>query len=76
MQGACDPGFEGVQEAFARNFAEYKEVGAACCVYVNGRPVVDIWGGVADVATDRRWEQDTIVLVYSSTKGVTATAAC
>ncbi|MGI8796546.1 MAG: serine hydrolase domain-containing protein [Acidimicrobiia bacterium] len=75
VEGHCEPGFEAVRDAFARNFADYKEVGAACCVYVDGRPVVDIWGGVADVATDRRWEQDTIVLVYSSTKGVTATAA-
>jgi CubicO group peptidase (beta-lactamase class C family) len=75
VEGRCDPGFEAVRDAFTRNFAEYKEVGAACCVYVDGRPVVDIWGGVADVATNRGWAEDTIVLVYSSTKGVTATAA-
>jgi CubicO group peptidase (beta-lactamase class C family) len=44
-------------------------------VYVGGRPVVDIWGGIADFETGRPWDEDTIVLVYSSTKGVTATAA-
>ncbi|MGQ0802495.1 MAG: serine hydrolase domain-containing protein [Actinomycetota bacterium] len=75
IRGTCEPGFETVRDAFARNFAEYKEVGAACCVYVGGRPVIDIWDGTADVATDRPWAEDTIVLVYSSTKGVTATAA-
>jgi len=75
VEGRCEAGFEPVRDAFARNFADYREVGAACCVYVDGQPVVDVWGGVADVATHRPWAEDTIVLVYSSTKGVTATAA-
>jgi len=66
IEGRCEPEFEAVGDAFARNFADYKEVGAAACVYVDGRPVVDIWGGVADVATDRAWAEDTIVLVYST----------
>jgi CubicO group peptidase (beta-lactamase class C family) len=75
VEGTCEPGFDAVRDAFVRNFAEYREVGAACCVYVDGRPVVDIWGGVADAATGRGWADDTIVLVFSSTKGVIATAA-
>ena len=75
VEGRCDLGFEAVRDAFARNFAELREVGAACCVYVDGKPVVDIWGGLADREAGRPWTEDTIVLVYSSTKGVTATAA-
>src|SRR4029077_19644793 len=44
----------------------------AVCVYVDGRPVVDLWGGQADARTGTLWREDTIVLVYSSTKGVTS----
>ena len=69
------PGFEAVRDEFARNFAERDEVGAAVCVTVDGETVVDLWGGVADPATDRPWEADTRVVVYSCTKGATALCA-
>ncbi|MEO7427961.1 MAG: serine hydrolase domain-containing protein, partial [Acidimicrobiales bacterium] len=72
--GGVEPGFEGVAEAFATNFAEHGEVGAATSVYVGGRKVVDLWGGVADVATGSPYTKDSLQLVFSSTKG--ATAAC
>ncbi|MBB5911870.1 CubicO group peptidase (beta-lactamase class C family) [Nocardia transvalensis] len=75
IDGTVEPGFEPVRDAFARNFAEYGDIGAAVTVYRDGRPVVDLWGGLADPATDRPWERDTLQLVYSATKGVTATAA-
>ena len=75
VDGWVDPGFEGVRDAFVANFAEHGEVGAAVCVYVDGRPVVDLWGGVADRRRERRWAEDTVVPVFSSTKGVTAVAA-
>ena len=51
------------------------EVGAAVCVYVDGEPVVDLWGGVADTTTGRPWQSDTVVPVFSSSKGVTAVGA-
>ncbi|MEU2337522.1 serine hydrolase domain-containing protein [Streptomyces sp. NPDC006654] len=75
MHGEVAAGFEGVREAFAANFEQRGEVGAAVCVYRDGRPVVDLWGGVADPGTGRPWERDTLQLVYSATKGATATAA-
>jgi CubicO group peptidase (beta-lactamase class C family) len=75
VQGTVEPGFEGVREAFERNFAEHGEVGAACALYVGGRPVVDLWGGVADAATDQPYGEDTLQLVFSSTKGATALCA-
>jgi CubicO group peptidase (beta-lactamase class C family) len=75
MQGECDARFRGVGEEFARNFAERGEVGASVCVMVEGRTVVDLWGGVADRHTRRPWERDTIGLVWSSTKGATALCA-
>jgi CubicO group peptidase (beta-lactamase class C family) len=73
--GTTDPRFEPVRAAFARNFHEHGEVGAAVAVYLHGRPVVDLWGGTADPATGRAWERDTLQLVYSTTKGVTAACA-
>jgi CubicO group peptidase (beta-lactamase class C family) len=72
--GAVEPGFEGVAEAFAGNFAEHGEVGAACSVYVGGRKVVDLWGGVADREAGTPYTEDSLQLVFSTTKG--ATAAC
>jgi CubicO group peptidase (beta-lactamase class C family) len=75
VQGAVRPGFERVADAFVRNFTEHADVGAACCVHVDGEPVVDIWGGAADVEAARPWVHDTIVITFSSTKGVTAVAA-
>ncbi|MEV6765266.1 serine hydrolase domain-containing protein [Streptomyces sp. NPDC051105] len=75
ISGEVAVGFEGVREAFAANFEQRGEVGAAVCVYRDGRPVVDLWGGVADPDTGRGWERDTLQLVYSATKGATATVA-
>jgi CubicO group peptidase (beta-lactamase class C family) len=75
IDGWVAPGFEAVQEAFATNFDAGREVGAAFAVYHRGELVVDLWGGVADVTTGRPWDKDTMVLVYSTTKGVTAMCA-
>ncbi|MFI6798710.1 serine hydrolase domain-containing protein [Streptosporangium canum] len=73
--GDTAPGFEGVREAFAANLAGGQEVGAAVGVYLHGRKVVDLWGGIADPETGRRWERDTLQVVFSTTKGVTAACA-
>ncbi|MFD8558590.1 serine hydrolase domain-containing protein [Streptosporangium canum] len=73
--GDTAPGFEGVREAFAANLAGGQEVGAAVGVYLHGRKVVDLWGGTADPETGRRWERDTLQVVFSTTKGVTAACA-
>jgi len=48
-----EPGFGPVADAFRANFDDHDDVGAACCVYLDGRPVVDLWGGVADRASGR-----------------------
>lgn len=74
-EGRVDPGFEPVAEAFLRNFSDHGDVGAAVCVYRDGRPVVDIWAGVADPDTGRPWGPDSVVTVFSVTKGLTAVMA-
>jgi CubicO group peptidase (beta-lactamase class C family) len=73
--GTCDSAFERVREAFAENSTRFDEVGASLCVVVDGRTVVDLWGGYADTARTRAWERDTIVNVWSTTKGMTAACA-
>jgi CubicO group peptidase (beta-lactamase class C family) len=75
IEGTVAPGFEQVAEAFAENFASHGDVGAAVCVYRDGKPVVDVWAGLADPQAGRPWARDTLQVVYSATKGVVATAA-
>ncbi|WP_406731296.1 serine hydrolase domain-containing protein [Streptomyces sp. NBC_01794] len=75
IHGEVAAGFEPVRKAFAANFSQHGDIGAAVCVYQYGRPVVDLWGGIADPQTGRPWTRDTLQLVYSATKGATATAA-
>ncbi len=75
IQGECDSRFHAVKEAFRRNFETYAEVGASLAVMVDGRMVVDVWGGHMDAARTRPWERHTIVNVWSTTKGIVATCA-
>jgi CubicO group peptidase (beta-lactamase class C family) len=72
VQGHVSPGFEAVREAFARNFARRRELGGACCAYYRGEKVVDLWGGIRNRRTGEPWEQDTMVVVHSATKGLAA----
>jgi CubicO group peptidase (beta-lactamase class C family) len=69
----CDPRFSRVREVFARQFADGLELGAAFAVYRNGELVVDLWDGIADGRTERRWRHDTPAFAYSCTKAITAT---
>jgi CubicO group peptidase (beta-lactamase class C family) len=64
-----------VREAFASNFEDGEEIGASFAATVEGEFVVDIWAGHADVARTRRWEEDTIVNVWSTTKSLVVTCA-
>lgn len=70
--GGVAPGFEEVRQEFERNFERRDELGAACAAYVAGEKVVDLWGGVRDTRDGSPWEQDTVVLVYSTSKGLSA----
>ena len=72
IHGFVHSGYEAVREAFAENFSRRREIGAACCVYHKGEKVVDLWGGVRNKMTGELWEQDTMALVYSATKGLAA----
>jgi CubicO group peptidase (beta-lactamase class C family) len=75
IQGTCAPQFDEVRTEFERDFAERGEVGASVHVTLDGEPVVDLWGGVADPATGRLWSEETVVHVWSCTKAATALCA-
>ena len=72
VEGHVRRGFEAVRDVFEENFKHRGEAGGACCVYVGGEKVVDIWGGVLDTRTEAPWQEDTMVIVYSATKGLAA----
>jgi CubicO group peptidase (beta-lactamase class C family) len=72
VHGHVSRGFEAVRIAFIQNFSQRNELGAACCIYHGSEKVVDLWGGIRNKATGDRWEEDTMVLVHSATKGLAA----
>jgi len=72
VEGNVSAGFEAVRDAFVQNFSRRHELGGACCVYHNGEKVVDLWGGVRNKSTGEPWQEDTMVQVYSATKGLAA----
>jgi CubicO group peptidase (beta-lactamase class C family) len=74
VDGYVAPGYEGVREAFVHNFEKGKEIGAACAAYVGGEKVVDLWGGYRSRKGKEPWLEDTMALVFSTTKGVSSAA--
>ncbi len=74
VKGTVAHGFEPVRDAFVQNFRDGKEDGAACAVWFRGEKVVDLWGGVRDPKTGAPWEEDTLVNVFSTTKGMSSMA--
>jgi CubicO group peptidase (beta-lactamase class C family) len=72
IYGTVSARFQPVRDVFAENFSSRDELGAACCVYHQGENVADLWGGIRNAATGEPWEEDTMVLVFSATKGLAA----
>jgi CubicO group peptidase (beta-lactamase class C family) len=72
IDGRVAPGFEEVRTVFARNFERRRELGAACAAYVNGVKVVDLWGGRRHFRKPDPWVEDTLLMVYSTSKGLAA----
>jgi CubicO group peptidase (beta-lactamase class C family) len=72
IHGSVAPGFEEVEAAFRDNFSRGRELGAACAIYHRGEKVVDLWGGYCDEQKQSTWEEDTMVPVFSTTKGIAA----
>lgn len=75
IHGSCDPRFLRVQDIFAESFARGADLGASVCVTWEGEPVVDLWAGFADEERSKPWSRDSLVNVFSTTKGMTALCA-
>jgi len=71
-KGSIAQGFEEVRTEFERNFAERGEIGAAVAAYWRGEKVVDLWGGRRAPGGEAPWNEDTMVIVMSTTKGLAA----
>jgi CubicO group peptidase (beta-lactamase class C family) len=72
--GYIDKGFEAVREAFIENFTRRHELGAACSIYYRGEKVVDLWGGIRNQTTGEPWEENAMVDVFSTAKGMSGLA--
>jgi len=70
IHGYADKNFEEVKKEFINNFTERGEIVAACCIYYKGEKVVDLWGGIKNKKTKEPWEKNTMVPVFSTTKGM------
>jgi len=75
LYGFADEDYGNVVDAFVANLVEHRDVGAGCAVYVDGRPVVDLWGGIAERRTRRPWEENTAAVIFSVSKGILAICA-
>ncbi len=75
LRGTYAQGYEAVADAFVNNFENAGEIGASVCITVDGESVVDLWGGMKDVEAEIPWQDDTMCVVFSSTKGAVALAA-
>ena len=75
VHGISDPSFEPLRESLQRRIASGEELGASICVNIDGKNVLDIWGGYSDLAKSRAWDQDTLAPVWSCSKVVTNLAA-
>jgi CubicO group peptidase (beta-lactamase class C family) len=72
IHGFAEERFGAVLDAFAANFTKRHDLGAACAVYVGGRPAVDLWGGIADARTGRVWDRNTAAVIFSCSKAILA----
>jgi len=72
IHGFCDEKFARVRETFEAHFKAGKEIGASFCATVEGETVVDLWGGFADEEQTTPWQEDTIVSLWSTTKGASS----
>ena len=72
VHGDCDPKFTKVKEIFADLYLQERELGSAFAIFKNGKPLVNIWAGYQDLNKTKKWQEDTLVTVYSTTKGIAA----
>lgn len=75
IHGTTAHGWEFVRGLFLENLKQHRDLGSAIAVYYQGQPVVDLMGGWFDESEIKPYDDDTLQLVFSTTKGVVAMAA-
>jgi CubicO group peptidase (beta-lactamase class C family) len=75
VHGVVALGFGAVRDTLAKGLENGDDIGASAAVFIDGKPVVDIWGGYVDGTFTREWERDTIICTHSTTKTMTAMSA-
>ena len=71
-EGLVHNDYNKIADAFSENFISYGEIGASLCVYHKNKKVVDVWGGFKDLNKKVRWDKDTVVPVFSTTKAISS----
>ncbi|GLI81013.1 hypothetical protein PoHVEF18_009382 [Penicillium ochrochloron] len=75
IHGHCEPAFQKVRDLLEQNILAEQELGVSLCANINGQDVVNLWGGYADRARSKPWKEDTISVVWSTSKCITNLAA-
>lgn len=70
IQGQCEPEFSEIKECFSNLFAEHSSLGASLAIYHEGQPVVSLWGGFSDSTGSSMWDESTLSVIFSCTKGL------
>jgi CubicO group peptidase (beta-lactamase class C family) len=69
ISGYCEEKYIPVKKIFENYFLEQEEIGASFAIYKEGKPLIDLWGGLK-YKNGEKWNQNTIVNVFSATKGI------
>jgi CubicO group peptidase (beta-lactamase class C family) len=71
-EGYIHKDYTQIADSFLNNFQLFGEIGASLCVYHDHEKVIDIWGGYKDLEKSKKWDEDTVVPIFSTTKAVAA----
>jgi len=72
ISGYCDDNFTEARNIFEKSISSGFELGGSIAVEVQGKKVIDLWGGYLDHTQSKAWEENTLVNVFSTTKGIAA----
>ena len=72
ISGYCEDNFIEARDIFEKSISSGFELGGSIAVEVQGKKVIDLWGGHLDHSQSKAWEENTLVNVFSTTKGIAA----
>jgi CubicO group peptidase (beta-lactamase class C family) len=75
INGYCEEKYNPVKKIFESYFLKQEEIGASFAIYKEGKPLIDLWGGFKN-KNDKKWQENTIVNIFSATKGIYEIIIC